>query len=109
MEPFDILLTFSLFDLLPPAVALSLARNCSTLLKPGGALITTGYLPSVPRGEKALALGLLGAQVNYWDEGDWQALLSRALFTRENIRFDHRAPAAITLLALKAEKTAAKL
>jgi SAM-dependent methyltransferase len=106
--PFDLVVTFSLFDLLPANEALSFLRNCNSLLKPGGALITSGYLPLVPRGERALALGLLGARVNHWDEGDWRSLLCKASFDCETIRFDRCAPAAITLLAFGAEKTAAK-
>jgi SAM-dependent methyltransferase len=98
-EPFDFVLTFSLFDLLPPTTALRLARNCSGLLKPDGALITTGYLPSVPRGEKALALGLLGARVNFWDEPSWRNLLRRASFDSVATRFERRSPAAIALSA----------
>jgi SAM-dependent methyltransferase len=101
--PFDLLVTFSLFDMLPTPAALGLARNCHTLVKPGGALITSGYLPDVPRGENALALGFLGARVNYWDESAWRNLLQRASFDCSAIRFERRPPAALALLAPRGE------
>jgi hypothetical protein len=96
---FDLLLTFSLFDLLSQPAAQSLARSSRALIKPGGALITSGYGLGVPRGETALALGFLGVRVNLWDEGDWRSLLQRASFDVSAIRFERRPPAAIALLA----------
>ncbi len=101
--PFDLLVTFSLFDMLPPSAALGLARNCQAMVKPGGALITSGYLPEVPRGENALALGFLGARVNYWDEAAWLNLLQRASFDCSAIHFERRPPAALALLAPRGE------
>lgn len=103
--PFDLILTFSLFDLLSNRAALSFARSCHTLLKPDGALVTSGYSPLVPRGERALALALLGAQVNFRDEIEWRTLLRSASFVADSIRFEHREPAAIAFCAFRDEKT----
>jgi SAM-dependent methyltransferase len=101
-QPFDLVVTFSQFDVLPLPAALTFARGAYLMLAPGGALAASGYSPDVPRGERALALGLLGARVNCWAEADWSKLLGQAAFDRESARFQRRPPAALAILAQRA-------
>lgn len=98
---FDLVSSLSLFDLLPRSVALSLVKSCSASMKPGGALLTSSYHSAVPRGERALALAMLKAQVNCWDEAAWQPLLAAARFDPAQTRFDRPQPAGLVVHAVR--------
>jgi len=98
---FDMVSSLSLFDLLPRPTVLGLVKNCSGSLKPGGALLTSGYQSSVPRGERVLAFAMLKAQVNCWDEAAWQPLLAAARFDLAQSHFDWRQPAGLVIHAIK--------
>ena len=101
-EFFDIVYTLTLFVLLAPSEAATLARSCYGFLAPGGVLLTGSYAPDLPRSERAFLAGLMGLQIQYRDEGGWQRLLREARFDPDNTRLERPAPSTILVAARRA-------
>lgn len=98
-QRFDVIYTLTLFDNLSESRTVTMLRTCYDFLEPGGVLLTGGYLPELPRSEKALLTGLVGVHLQYRDQDEWRRLLRSASFAPGDLRLEHRLPAAILVAA----------
>jgi hypothetical protein len=96
---FDIAYALMLFDALSFESALEFTRDLSTLLRPGGTLLTGGYLPTLSRLDRALATAFTGLSWCYWDEAMWKQMLADLPFDLAESQFRVVAPDALTVLA----------
>ncbi len=99
---FDIVYALDLFNTLTIQQISDALRAGFAFLKPGGVLFTGGFLPDVPRSEKAILAGLMSTQVQYLDEIDWRRLLREAAFDLESSRLEILEPSTILVASRRA-------
>ncbi len=97
--PFDVVYTLMEYDMRPPEAALGLARSLCHMLKPGGALLTGCFLPTVPRSYRALGVAIAGLEWCYWDEAAWREMLGQLPCDLSGSRFEVAPPATLAVLA----------
>ena len=100
---FDIVYALDLFNTLTVQQISDMLRTSFAFLKPGGVLFTGGFLPDVPRGEKAILAGLMGTQVQFLDEIDWRQLLLAATFDLDSTRLERMTPSTVLVAARRAD------
>ncbi len=98
-EQFDIIYGVSIFEHLGTNSASRLARDCCTLLAPGGILLAGSVTPSIPASEQILRAWLTDWDLHYRDEATWRALLSHAGFDAASLRLQYERHRANVLIS----------
>jgi SAM-dependent methyltransferase len=86
-EQFDIIYGVSIFEHLGMDSASRLARDCHTLLNPGGVLLAGSVTPSIPISEQIMRAWLTDWDLQYHDEATWRGILTQAGFDARRLRF----------------------
>jgi hypothetical protein len=97
--PFHVVYTLMGYDLISPQAALAFTRTFYQVLRPGGALVTGCFLPSVPRSYRALAMSLMDLAWQHWDEAMWREMLGQLPFDLSTSRFETVEPDTLIVLA----------